>query len=67
MTKAEQAVVATIRRMMNDPRVAYLIGPGSGTFDKLIDAYAEINGKTVKQAEAEIEPLLKYEPWPCND
>lgn len=37
---AMKAVAHTIRRMQADPRLAYLIGPGSETFDLLTAAQA---------------------------
>lgn len=40
-TRAEQAVVHLVKRLQADPRLAYLIGPGSESFELLIAAAAE--------------------------
>lgn len=37
---AQKAVTHIIQRMEKDPRLAYLIGPGSETFDRLVAAAA---------------------------
>jgi hypothetical protein len=44
LTLAMKAVAHIIRRMQADPRLAYLIGPGSETFDLLTAAAAAHEG-----------------------
>ncbi len=53
-TKAEKAVVTTITRMVADPRLASLIGPGTQIFEELSIAYADIIDKPTAQTKAEI-------------
>lgn len=61
-TKAEQDLAAhLISRMQHDPRLAYLIGPGSQTFELLGDLAQEADKADQFR---EMETHLKFEPWP---
>lgn len=58
------AVMHILRRMESDPRLAWLIGPGSQTFDLLIEEGAEIFGRTAADFRQRVEGRLQFEPWP---
>lgn len=45
MTKAEHAVIATLRAILSDGRKAYLMGWGTEAFSRLTDAEAERLGE----------------------
>jgi len=55
------AVIRVLRRMQDDGRVAYLIGPGSQTFADLTQAYAEANGLDVEAYRKEFAETLRPE------
>lgn len=59
MTKPELAVRAIIKRMRDDGRIAYLIGPFSDTYELVTDAYAEMIGKDADEFRAEFERVIK--------
>ena len=59
MTKAEKAVSSMIKRIQDDPRVAYIIGPFTQTYDDITDAYAELIGKDPDEFRQEFESTLK--------
>jgi hypothetical protein len=63
LTKAETAVVSVMRRIVNSPRVAWLMGPGSQTYDDVTAAYAELIGRDVDEFRHEIERDLTFEKW----
>lgn len=65
MTKSEQAVRTMIKRIRDDARVAYLIGPFSQTYDELTDAYAEIIGKDPDEFRKEFEAVLRVQKIPA--
>lgn len=58
---ASKAVSWLLRRMKEDPRLAYLIGPGSESFDRLMAASAAITGE---EPETLRERYLSTEPQP---
>jgi hypothetical protein len=60
----ESAAHYVLMRMVADPRVAWLIGPGSTAFDRLTTEVAASRGQTQEEFCAMFEPLLKFEPWP---
>ncbi|MDR1351475.1 MAG: hypothetical protein LBJ59_12015 [Zoogloeaceae bacterium] len=60
------AIGHVIRRMICDPRLAWLIGPGSRTWELVTAAFAVINDMDIDKFRREIEAQLKYEEWP-ND
>lgn len=55
-----------LRQMERDPRLAWLIGPGSRTFELLIEEGAEIYGRTFADLSQRVESRLQFEPWPSN-
>jgi hypothetical protein len=65
MTKSEQAVRTMIKRIRDDARVAYLIGPFSQAYDELTDAYAETIGKDPDEFRKEFEAILKFQKVPA--
>ena len=64
MTKAEQAVRTMIKRIRDDARVAYLIGPFSQAYDEITEAYAESVGKDPDEFRSEFERALKIQQVP---
>lgn len=58
---AEAAVTAVMGRIIRDPRIAYLMGPGSETYDLVTAAVAESRGETPEAYRARIEPQLRTE------
>lgn len=60
------AVLHILRQMQRDPRLAWLIGPGSQTYDLLTEEGAEIFGGTPEEYRQRLESLLQYEPWPTT-
>lgn len=62
------AVNYVLRRMQQDPRLAYLIGPGSQCYELLTEEAAQAAGKPVEEFRKQLEARLTYEPWPvkCN-
>jgi len=53
-----------VRRLTADPRLAWLIGPGSESYELLTAAAALSTGCTVDALRALIERDLKTTPWP---
>jgi hypothetical protein len=60
----ESAAIYVLSRMVADPRLAWLIGPGSTAYDRLTAEAAASRGQTQEEFCAVHEPLLKFEPWP---
>lgn len=60
--EALRAVNHRIRRIVADGRLAYLIGPGSESWDRLMAAAALGTGQTPEQYAASVEPQLRAEP-----
>lgn len=52
-----------LRQMRRDPRLAYLIGPGSEAFALLTAEYAIEVGKDVEQVRRDLRDNLTYESW----
>jgi len=61
---AERAVRYLVQRLQADPRLAWLIGPGSQSYELLTAALACSAGRAVAEVQAEIERDLKTIPWP---
>lgn len=57
-----KAVQHLLRQMQRDGRLAYLIGPGSQTFDLLTQEAAETAGRDVEKYRQEFEASLTFEP-----
>lgn len=65
-TKPEIAVETLIRRISDDPRVAWLIGPGSQTYDAVTSAYAQMIGRDVNEFRKDFEAGLEFQEWPSH-
>jgi len=63
MTKAEEFVSHMIHRCQIDGRLAWLIGPLSGAYDLMTEAYAELKGVDVEVFRAQYEKTLRPEKW----
>lgn len=61
------AVSYVLRRMQQDGRLAYLIGPGSQTYELLTQEAAQAAGRDVTEFRQAFESTLKTEPWPSED
>jgi hypothetical protein len=59
-----KAVLHLVRQLQRDPRLAWLIGPGSESYDVLTAAAATTTGCGVAQLRAEIERDLRISEWP---
>lgn len=60
------AVRHILRRMQQDGRLAWLIGPGSQTYDLLTAEAAEDSGRDVTEFRQSFEATLRPEPWPSE-
>ena len=70
MTKAEEFVSHMIRRCQIDGRLAWLIGPMSGAYDLMVEAYAKMKGLDVKEFKRQYVKTLKpipYKSWDEKD
>lgn len=56
-----------LRQMQEDPRLAWLIGPGSRTYELLTEEAAEAKGEPVESIRATLEARLKFTPWPRQE
>lgn len=61
MSKPAAAILAVLRRIKSDPRVAYYICPMTETYDLLVAAHCELNGLDEKQFKADFERNLQFE------
>jgi hypothetical protein len=57
------AVQHLLRQMQRDARLAWLIGPGSQSYELLTQEAAQAAGVEIEQYRAQFEATLKYEPW----
>ena len=57
--KADQAVRTMIKRIRDDGRLAYLIGPGSRAYEELTEAYAEATGEDPDTFRRQFERVIK--------
>lgn len=62
--KAAAAVKQVIQRMQQDPRVAYLLGPFTDTYEKVTEAYAAIYGLDHETFMDQFENSLKFQQVP---
>jgi len=53
-----------LRRLQTDPRLAYLIGPGTQSYELLTREVADASGRDVAELRASVEKTLKTEQWP---
>lgn len=58
------AVQYLIERMLRDPRLAWLIGPGSQAYEYLVQEEARRQGTTEEKLRAHLQAMLRFEPWP---
>lgn len=56
------AVNHVILCMQQDPRLAYLIGPGSQCYELLTEEAAQDAGKPVGEFRTQLESQLRYQP-----
>lgn len=63
-TPAQKAVAHVLLRMKQDARLAFLIGPGSESWDLLTGAHAETLGMTTADFRNEFSNQLTYLPYP---
>lgn len=66
LTAAFSAVDWLLRRMKEDPRLAYLIGPGSESFERLTSAGAAIAGEEVDAFRERLLGTLQIQPVPAR-
>jgi hypothetical protein len=59
--KAKAAITAVLRRIKDDPRVAYYICPMTQTYDLLVAAYCEFSGMDEQTFRNGFESGLKFE------
>jgi len=59
--KAKAAITAVLRRIKDDPRVAYYICPMSQTYDLLVAAHCELNGLDEQKFRGDFESRLRFE------
>lgn len=64
MSIQNRAITHVLKRLQADGRLAYLIGPGSESFDLITQAYAEERGLDIEEFRKSFAADLKYEPWP---
>lgn len=60
------AVQHILRQMQHDARLAWLIGPGSRTYELLTEEAATANGLNLEELRQQHEATLKFEPWPTD-
>jgi hypothetical protein len=60
MSTADEAVLNVLRRIMDDPRVAYYFDPFTRSYELLTAAYAEATGQDVDKIRKEIEQELNF-------
>lgn len=61
------AVTYVLRRMQQDGRLAYLIGPGSQTYELLTQEAAQAAGRDVDEFRREFDSTLKTQRWTSED
>lgn len=62
-TGAAKAARHLLIRIHQDPRLAYLIGPGSEYFELLTEEFATAKGLDAEVLRREISANTKYEAW----
>lgn len=63
-TPAEKAVVHLVSQLQRDPRLAYLIGPGSESFELLVNAHAVLAGEELDPYRESMLGKLIMQPVP---
>ncbi len=62
-----QATAHILQQMVRDPRLAWLIGPGSRSYELLTEEAAQASGEPVEAFRAALEARLKFTPWPQQE
>ena len=62
--QSSAAVQHILRQITRDPRLAYLIGPGSQSFELLTAEYAQAKGLDAEKLRMQMSATLKFEAWP---
>lgn len=65
-TGAAKAARHILIRIHQDPRLAYLIGPGSESFALLTEEFAAAEVLDAEVLRRKISVNTKYEPWPSE-
>jgi hypothetical protein len=63
-TAAEKAVMHLVAQIKRDPRLAYLIGPGSESFELLVNAHAVLAGEELDPYRESLLGKLVMQPVP---
>ena len=58
------ASIHLLRQLQRDPRLAWLIGPGSQSYDLITSEVAAAAGQDVQELRARVETTLQTRPWP---
>jgi len=66
-TPAEAACLHVMGRIIRDPRLAYMLGPGSETYRILTDVVGDIRGEGGEAYRAYIGPDLRTEAVVSRD
>lgn len=61
------AIAHLLRQLQRDARLAYLIGPGSQSYELLTQEAATEAGREVVEYRHSYEATLKFERWPSQD
>lgn len=63
-TPAEKAVMHLVAQLQRDPRLAFLIGPGSESFELLVNAHAVLAGEESDPYRESLLGKLVMQPVP---
>ena len=61
------AIAHILRRMQEDPRLAWLIGPGSRSYELLTEEAAAAKNLDVEELRKQHTATLKFERWPSRE
>lgn len=61
------AVAHLLRQMQLDPRLAWLIGPGSRSYELLTEEVAAAKSIDVEALRKQHAATLKFERWPSRE
>ncbi len=64
---ADKAVLHVLRRIIDDPRLAYHFDPLTESFQLLTAAYAEAQGKDVAEVRRGCENRMRFEEPLCSE
>lgn len=56
-----------LRQMQRDPRLAWLIGPGSRSYELITAEVADQTGTDLQELRDDVEAGLETQPWPRAD